>query len=165
MTSPVSPSDHVSPGTAPPAAQYAASRHAAWLGAAAIITDEASRILLVHPTYRTDSSWLLPGGVVESGEHPHVTCRRGITEELGLDLPLSAGPHWPLGKVGFIFDGGQVDAAQSRRIRLDPAEHDLCAAHDLAQWRRLMGGKPFARLAAVERARRGLGPHYLVTGP
>ncbi|MGW0876017.1 NUDIX domain-containing protein [Streptomyces sp. NPDC002740] len=32
---------------------------------------------------------MLPGGVVEPGEHPHVTWRREITEELGLaDLPL-----------------------------------------------------------------------------
>src|SRR4051794_5743291 len=78
VPSPVSPSDHVSPRAALPAAQYAASRHAAWLGAAAIITDEAGRVLLVHPTYRKDDSWLLPGGVVEPGEHPHVTCRREI---------------------------------------------------------------------------------------
>ncbi|MEU4170242.1 NUDIX domain-containing protein [Streptomyces sp. NPDC026665] len=48
------------------------------------------RALLVHPTYRKDDSWQLPGGVVEPGEHPHVTCRREIIEELGLDLPLSA---------------------------------------------------------------------------
>ncbi|MEU8489233.1 NUDIX hydrolase [Streptomyces sp. NPDC048641] len=63
------------------AAQYAASRHAVWLGAAAIITDQAGRVLLVHATCRQDDGWLLPGGVVEPGEHPHVACRRGITEE------------------------------------------------------------------------------------
>ncbi|MFG3269853.1 NUDIX hydrolase [Streptomyces luteogriseus] len=60
----MSPSDDVTPRAALPAAQYAASRHAAWLGAAAIITDEVGRVLLVHPTYREDGSWLLPGGVV-----------------------------------------------------------------------------------------------------
>lgn len=51
-----------------------------WLGAAAIITDQIGRVLLVRPTYREDDRWLLPGGVVEPGEHPHLTCRREITE-------------------------------------------------------------------------------------
>ncbi|MET7766768.1 NUDIX hydrolase [Streptomyces sp. NPDC005393] len=65
------------------AGQHAASRHAVWVGAAAIITDEVGRVLLVHPTYRKDNRWLLPGGVVELGEHPHVACRREITDSLG----------------------------------------------------------------------------------
>ncbi|GJF24991.1 NUDIX domain-containing protein [Streptomyces sp. HO565] len=137
MTSPVSPSDHVSPRAALPAAQYAASRHAAWLGAAAIITDEISQVLLVHPTYREDDSWLLPGGVVEAGEHPHVACRRETTEELGLDLPLSAvlavhsfSPrHADLqpatacpGEVRFVFDGGTLRPDQVEAIRLPHEE-------------------------------------------
>ncbi|MFF8880712.1 NUDIX hydrolase [Streptomyces flaveolus] len=120
-----------------PAAQYAASRHAAWLGAAAIITDEVGRVLLVHPTYREDDSWLLPGGVVEPGEHPHVTCRREITEELGLDLPLSAvlavhsfSSHHPdlqpgtpcPGEVRFVFDGGTLTPGQVEAIRLPHEE-------------------------------------------
>jgi 8-oxo-dGTP pyrophosphatase MutT (NUDIX family) len=112
-------------------------RHAAWLGAAAIITDEVGRVLLVHPTYRKDGSWLLPGGVVEHGEHPHVTCRREITEELGLDLPLSAvlavhslSPHHPdlqpgtsfPGEVRFVFDGGTLTPGQIEAIRLPQGE-------------------------------------------
>ncbi|MFJ8980147.1 NUDIX hydrolase [Streptomyces sp. NPDC102282] len=118
--------------------QLAASRHAAWLGAAAIITDEVGRVLLVHPTYRQDDSWLLPGGVVEPGEHPHITCRREITEELGLsDLPLarvlavhSLSPHHPdaqpgthcPGEVRFVFDGGTLTADQVEAIRLPREE-------------------------------------------
>ncbi|MEU2466701.1 NUDIX hydrolase [Streptomyces sp. NPDC012486] len=156
-----------------PAAQYAASRHAVWLGAAAIITDEVGRVLLVHPTYREDDSWLLPGGVVESGEHPHVTCWREITEELGLDLPLSAvvavhsfSAHHPAlqpgtiypGEVRFVFDGGRLSADQLGRIRLDPAEHDMWAVHDLATWQELMAPRAFARLDAIERARQGAAP-------
>ncbi|MET8168228.1 NUDIX hydrolase [Streptomyces sp. NPDC005329] len=90
MTSPVPASGHIAPRGAPPSAQYAASRPAVWFGAAALITDQVGRVLLVHPTYREDDSWLLPGGVVEPGEHPHVTGRREITEELGLsDLTLT----------------------------------------------------------------------------
>lgn len=138
MASSISPSDHVAPGTDPSATQFAAPRHTAWLGAAAIITDEVGRVLLVHPTYRQDDSWLLPGGVVESGEHPHVTCRREITEELGLaDLPLARvlavhslsrhhpdvqpGTHCP-GEVRFVFDGGTLTPDHVEAIRLPREE-------------------------------------------
>ncbi|WP_240653667.1 methyltransferase domain-containing protein [Streptomyces sp. AcE210] len=78
---------------------------------------------------------------------------------------LHPGPRWPLGKIGFIFDGGRLTSEQLHRIRLDPAEHDMWATHDLDQWRRLMGEMPFARLNAIEQARHGQGPNYLVTGP
>ncbi|MFF6996929.1 NUDIX domain-containing protein [Streptomyces sp. NPDC008313] len=138
MTSPVSPSDHVTPRAALFTGQHAASRHAVWLGAAAIITDEVGRVLLVHPTYREDGSWLLPGGVVEPGEHPDVTCRREITEELGLaNLPLvgvlavhSLSPHHPdiqpgtpfPGEIRFVFDGGTLCPDQVEAIRLPREE-------------------------------------------
>ncbi|MFI1767350.1 NUDIX domain-containing protein [Streptomyces sp. NPDC020800] len=243
MTTPVSRSDHVAPRAALSAGQHAASRHAVWVGAAALVTDQVGRVLLVHPTYREDDRWLLPGGVVEPGEHPHVTCRREITEELGLAnhllsgvlavnslsphhpdsqtgtpfpgeirfvfdggtltpdqveairLPreelsetaqreaieetglelgletprlllthfLHAGPRLPLNKVGLIFDGGRLNADQLCRIRLDPAEHDMWAVHDLATWQELMTPRAFARLDAIERARLGEGPAYLIS--
>lgn len=41
MASSVSPSDHVAADTGPSVARHAAIRHAAWLGAAAVITDGA----------------------------------------------------------------------------------------------------------------------------
>ncbi|MGW2046281.1 NUDIX hydrolase [Streptomyces sp. NPDC001858] len=138
MTSPVSPSDDVAPRTAPSAAPYASSRHAVWVGAAAIITDQVGRVLLVHPTYREDDRWLLPGGVVEPGEHPHDTCRREITEELGLaDLPLwdvlavhSLSPRHPAirpgtpcpGEIRYVFDGGTLSPDQVEAIRLPREE-------------------------------------------
>ncbi|WP_435240117.1 NUDIX hydrolase [Streptomyces sp. YPW6] len=137
MPSPLPPSDHIATAAAPPAAQYDAARHAAWLGAAAVITDEVGRILLVHPTYRTDGTWLLPGGVVEPGEHPHVTCLREVSEELGLALSLSAvlavhslSPrHSGLqtsttcpGEVRFVFDAGTLNPDQVRAIRLPREE-------------------------------------------
>lgn len=170
MTSPVSPSDHVTPRPAPPARQYAASRHAAWLGAAAIITDEVDRVLLVHPTYREDGSWLLPGGVVEADEHPHVTCRREITEELGLDLPLSAvlavhsfsqnhpdlQPGTPCpGEVRFVFDGGTLTPAKVKAIRLPPkelSEYAFLETRDAVQRLRPVDGQI---MLAAYRARLG----------
>ncbi len=123
----------------PPATQYAATRHAVWLGAAAIITDQIGRVLLVRPTYRKDGRWLLPGGVVEPGEHPHLTCRREITEELGLDLDLSEvlavhslSPHHPAakpdasfpfpGEIRYVFDGGTLTPDQAQAIRLPREE-------------------------------------------
>lgn len=180
MTSPLSSSDHVSPRAALPATQYAASRHAAWLGAAAIITDEAGRILLVHPTYREDDSWLLPGGVVEPGEHPHVTCRREITEELGLDLPLSAvlavhslsrnhpdlrsGLPCP-GEVRFVFDGGILTSDQVEAIRLpheELSEYAFVETRDAMQRLRPVDGKI---MLAAYRARLGnTGTAHLADG-
>jgi hypothetical protein len=69
----------------------------------------------------------------------------------------------PLNKIGLIFDGGRPTGDELRRIRLDPAEHDLWAVHDLAGWQELMAPRAFARLEAVERARLGEGPAYLIT--
>ncbi|MEU5898745.1 NUDIX hydrolase [Streptomyces venezuelae] len=170
MASPVSPADHPAPGAFEPEDQYASSRHAAWLGAAAIITDEVGRVLLVHPTYRKDDSWLLPGGVVEAGEHPHVTCRREITEELGLDLPLSAvlavhsfSAHHPdlqpgtpcPGEVRFVFDGGTLTPDQVATIRLpheELSEYAFQETRDAVQRLRPVDGRI---MLAAYRARLG----------
>ncbi|MFJ8886570.1 NUDIX hydrolase [Streptomyces sp. NPDC102402] len=119
-------------------AQNAATRHAVWLGAAAIITDQVGRVLLVHPTYHEDDRWLLPGGVVEPGEHPLDTCRREITEELGLtDLPVAdvlavhslSSHHAEIrlgmpcpGEIRYVFDGGTLTADQVEAICLPREE-------------------------------------------
>ncbi|WP_406484838.1 NUDIX hydrolase [Streptomyces sp. NBC_01563] len=138
MTSSVSPSDHVAPKAALSDAQYAASRHTVWLSAAAIVTDQVGRVLLVNPTYREDDRWLLPGGAAEPGEHPLDACRREIAEELGLqDLALpdvlavhSLSPHHPdikpgmpcPGEIRYIFDGGTLTPNEVGTIRLPPKE-------------------------------------------
>ncbi|MEV8363484.1 NUDIX hydrolase [Streptomyces niveus] len=138
MTSPVSPSDHAAPQAALSAVQYAASRHAVWLSAAAIITDQIGRVLLVHPTYREDDRWLLPGGAADPDEHPADACRREIAEELDLQdraLPRvlavhSLSPHHPdirpgmpcPGEIRYIFDGGTLTPDQIQRISLPSEE-------------------------------------------
>ncbi|KUN38705.1 NUDIX hydrolase [Streptomyces olivochromogenes] len=171
MTSPVSPSDHVAPQAASRAAQYSASRHAVWLGAAAIVTDQVGRVLLVHPTYHQDDRWLLPGGVVEPGEHPLDTCRREITEELGLaDLPLSSvlaihslSPHHPdirpgmpcPGEIRYVFDGGTLTADQLAAIRLpcdELSEFAFLETRDAVQRLRPVDGQI---MLAAYRARLG----------
>ena len=63
-------------------AEYAASRHAVWVCATALMTDPWGRVLLVRPSYR--DTWLLPGGGVEAGELPSEGCRREVWEETGL---------------------------------------------------------------------------------
>jgi 8-oxo-dGTP pyrophosphatase MutT (NUDIX family) len=110
-----------------------------WLGAAAIITDQVGRVLLVRPTYREDDRWLLPGGAVDAGEHPMDACRREIAEELGLrDHALSRvlavlslsrhhrdiTPGMPCpGEIRYLFDGGTLGPQQIQAIRLP--RHEL----------------------------------------
>ncbi|MFH9474417.1 NUDIX hydrolase [Streptomyces globisporus] len=152
-------------------AQLSASRHAVWLGSAAIITDQIGRVLLVHPTYHEDDRWLLPGGVVELGEHPHDACRREISEELGLtDLPLSRvlavhslSPHHAgtrpgapcPGEIRFVFDGGTLTPDQTKAIRLpreELSEFAFLETRDAVQQLRPVDGQI---MLAAYRARLG----------
>jgi ASC-1-like (ASCH) protein/8-oxo-dGTP pyrophosphatase MutT (NUDIX family)/ubiquinone/menaquinone biosynthesis C-methylase UbiE len=138
------------------------------------VRDEHDRPVQLRSVYGS-RLWQFPGGNLDAqGEDPLQTARREAVEETGLELGLEtprlllthflhAGPRMPLNKVGLIFDGGRLSADQLRRIRLDPAEHDMWAVHDLACWQELMAPRAFARLDAVERARRGEGPAYLIT--
>ncbi|MET8590504.1 NUDIX hydrolase [Streptomyces sp. NPDC005078] len=142
-----------------------------WLGAAAIITDQIGRVLLVHPTYREDDRWLLPGGVVEPGEHLQITCQREITEELGLpNLALSGvlavhslSQHHPdirpgtpcPGEIRYVFDGGTLTPDQAKAIRLpreDLSEYALLETRDAVQWLRPVDGQI---MLAAYRARLG----------
>ncbi len=83
------------------------------VAAGALITDDASRVLLVKPNYR--DFWTVPGGICEFGEPPQQGCAREVEEELG--LPAVVGKllviDWsrlygettrPI--MHFIFDGG-----------------------------------------------------------
>ncbi|SEO93673.1 ASC-1 homology (ASCH) domain-containing protein [Actinacidiphila rubida] len=139
------------------------------------VRDEHDRPLQLRTVYGS-RQWQFPGGTVEPGEDPLTAARRETVEETGLELGhgsprlllthyLRPDPGWPMGGVGFIFDGGQLTPEQLRHIRLDPTEHDLWALHDLAHWQRLMADDSYIRLKAVERARHGQGPTYLATGP
>ncbi|MFH9612897.1 NUDIX domain-containing protein [Streptomyces pratensis] len=138
------------------------------------IRDEHDRPIQLRSVYGS-RLWQFPGGNLDApGEDPLQTARRETVEETGLELVLNtpklllthflhAGPRQPLNKVGLIFDGGRLTADQLGRIRLDPAEHDMWAVHDLATWQELMASRAFARLDATELARRGEGPAYLIT--
>lgn len=97
------------------------------IGAAVFFRDAERRVLLVEPTYTSD--WLLPGGAVEAGESPYEAAAREVEEELGLTIRpgrlllvnwFPPRPH-QTEAVGFIYDGGRLDAAQTAQIEL-PAD-------------------------------------------
>ncbi|MHC5701953.1 NUDIX hydrolase [Streptomyces tirandamycinicus] len=171
MSSSLRPPARVASQSVLSSGQYAATRHAVWLGTAAIITDQVGRVLLVHPTYREDDRWLLPGGVVEPGEHPHLACRREIIEELGLpDLALSSvlaihslSQHHPdigpgtlcPGEIRYVFDGGTLTPDQAKAIRLpreELSEYGFLETRDAVQRLRPVDGQI---MLAAYRARLG----------
>ncbi|MFJ3640592.1 NUDIX domain-containing protein [Streptomyces sp. NPDC090108] len=134
-----------------------------------------SHSLQLRSVYGT-RPWQFPGGNQDTGEDPVQTARREAVEETGLthwpSSPALLLVHylhpegqWPLPRVGFVFDGGRLSRDQLDRIRLDPDEHSEWAVHSWAEWERRMNRRGFARLKAVEEARRGSGPALLITGP
>ncbi|MET9664882.1 NUDIX domain-containing protein [Streptomyces sp. NPDC006475] len=93
------------------------------------VRDDHDRLVQLRSVYG-GRAWQFPGGNTDAGEDPLETARRETAEETGLHLGqgqprlllthyLHPGPRWPLGKVGFIFDGGTLTAEQLRQIRLD----------------------------------------------
>ncbi len=97
--------------------------------AGALIFDQARRLLILKPTYK--SGWTIPGGVMEAdGETPWEACRREVREECGLDVrngrlacmdfrrPRPGRP----GGIRFLFDCGTVDGRSLATIVLQPEE-------------------------------------------
>jgi 8-oxo-dGTP diphosphatase len=111
------------------------------MGSGALFRDDLARVLLVKPSYK--DIWEIPGGAIEPGEPPRMTCRREILEELGLHLeigrllvvdwrpPIDSRPDGWM----FVYDGGVISAEVAATIRLHPDE--------LIEWR-------FVELDALE---------------
>ena len=99
------------------------------VSAGALIFDQAGRLLILKPTYKT--GWTIPGGVMEAdGETPWQACRREVLEECGIDLRrgrLAAmdfrhpGPGRP-GGIRFLFDCGRVSDEILAGIAVQPEE-------------------------------------------
>ncbi|SDJ54852.1 NUDIX domain-containing protein [Streptomyces indicus] len=101
-------------------------------GAAALLRDEAGRVLLVEPNYR--EGWALPGGTIESdtGETPREGARRETLEETALDITPGAllAVDWvplrpdrpPL--AAYLYDGGIHPEATFASIVLQSEELD-----------------------------------------
>ena len=65
------------------------------LGAATVVLDDSSHVLLVKHNYG-ELNWELPGGAGEAGESAEETARREMREEVGVELENMrlAGVYW-----------------------------------------------------------------------
>ena len=99
------------------------------VSAGALIFDQAGRLLILKPTYKT--GWTIPGGVMEAdGETPWNACQREVREECGLEVSsgrLACTDYHPgrpghPGGIRFLFDCGPADYAALAAIRLQPEE-------------------------------------------
>ncbi|NMO53744.1 NUDIX hydrolase [Actinoplanes sp. TBRC 11911] len=97
------------------------------MAAAALLTDDRGRVLLVEPTYKPHFE--APGGSVEADESPFAAVIRELEEELGLALRpgrllvVDWVPPRPGRTEGLmmVFDGGFLTPSQTEQIRL-PAD-------------------------------------------
>jgi len=97
--------------------------------AGALIFDQAGRLLILKPTYKT--GWTIPGGVMEAdGETPWDACRREVREECGIEVRSGwlacvdfrpSRPGHP-GGIRFLFDCGPADDAALAAITVQPEE-------------------------------------------
>ena len=54
--------------------------------AAAVVSDERGRVLLLRHVLRKGSGWGVPGGFLKASEQPEAAVRRELREETGLEL-------------------------------------------------------------------------------
>ena len=99
------------------------------VSAGALIFDQAGRLLILKPTYKT--GWTIPGGVMEAdGETPWDACRREVREECGIEVrggrlacvDFRPGRPGHPGGVRFLFDCGPADDAALAAIAVQPEE-------------------------------------------
>jgi 8-oxo-dGTP diphosphatase len=99
------------------------------VSAGALIFDQAGRLLILKPTYKT--GWTIPGGVMEAdGETPWDACRREVREECGIEVRsgrlacVDFRPYRPgrPGGIRFLFDCGPTDDVALAAVTLQPEE-------------------------------------------
>ncbi|MFJ2873234.1 MULTISPECIES: NUDIX domain-containing protein [unclassified Streptomyces] len=154
--------ESVSPSTT--LEQYAETVPKATLWGCLYFTDEDDRPLQVHSVYSPAYPWQLVGGTTDPGEHPWQTAVRECREEIGITptgpprllatVYSPPGGGWPCSTIGCVFEGGRLTTEQIRGISLDAQEHDEVRVLSMAGWKELMPPGDFARLTAVEEARR-----------
>lgn len=128
------------------AAQYYAQRPKSLNAAGVIYHSSCGSILLVQPTYRSDT-FEIPGGALEHGEYPLHGARREIKEELGWDRPIGRllavdwvpenGDRPAL--ANYLFDGGPVSDDDLRQhLHLDTNELATWRLASPADWNHLL---------------------------
>ncbi|SEG75826.1 ADP-ribose pyrophosphatase YjhB, NUDIX family [Nonomuraea solani] len=138
-------------------------------GAAAYITDERGRVLLVDPNYR--DHWSMPGGIIDAGEHPAQACAREVMEEVGLTVEvgplltvswLDGLPNIPYPLVNFVFDCGEVPS--DTPITLQASELDDYGFFTVEEAKELLADFVHERLLACAAARDTGALRYLPPG-
>jgi 8-oxo-dGTP pyrophosphatase MutT (NUDIX family) len=135
-----------------------------------LLRDDAGRILLVDPNYKPD--WDLPGGMAEANEPPDEAARRELAEELGLQVNVGGvlcidwvSPHGPWDdQLAFIFDAGQLTAAQAAAIHIADGEIDAFAFVDEAEAAHRLRPYVWCRLRAALDALEDRQTRYLRDG-
>ncbi len=99
-------------------AAFFASLPRKYIGSGVLITDDAGRVLMVEPTYK--SGWEIPGGVTEAAESAPAAARRECQEELGVSIDVGhvlVVEHQTVpgrgDSVMFIYDGGVLPAGMA----------------------------------------------------
>ena len=99
------------------------------VSAGALIFDQAGRLLILKPTYKT--GWTVPGGIMEAdGETPWDACRREVREECGIEVrsgrlacvDFRPGRPGRPGGIRFLFDCGPADDAVPAAVTIQPQE-------------------------------------------
>ncbi len=155
-------------GSAGPGIPDDASLPAIPVSAGALIWDQAGRLLILKPTYK--SGWTIPGGVMEAdGETPWEACQREVAEECGLQAgrgrlacmdfrrPRPGNP----GGIRYLFDCGAFSDADLAGIVVQPEEISEYRLAELSTALTLLR-KPIRR--RVRAAARGRHPRYLEDG-
>ena len=120
-----------------------------------LLRDDQGRVLLCETQFKAD--WELPGGIVEPGESPRAGAVREVREELGVERPVGRllAVDWLPPYLGwddaceFIFDGGQVAAAELEHFSLQPTEIRTLRLCTLAEAEPLLTPIAHRRLAAA----------------
>lgn len=96
---------------------------------AAVIFNDAGKILILDHVYRPGSGWGIPGGFINSGEQPEIALQRELEEETGLQLENVRFFHARIVKkhVEFIFEAeanGAADILSSEIFRAEWFDFD-----------------------------------------
>lgn len=130
------------------------------VGASVLFTDVDDRVLLVQPARQR--SWELPGGMVREGESPRHAARRSLAQRLALEVPVGAlliidwipATSTRADGLMLLYDGGRLDEADARGIRLLAGELNAYAFVDLSETTGLVAERLERRIWAGLRGRR-----------